>query len=151
MGRMYSVSFEDVGVTADQDLFQIEAVTNNVVLHACYISQNSDVADAESENLTIRIRRVTDALTNVTAEAQLDLGDAAALADLNVNDTTPFTTGAANIHVECWNIAQTWVWLPPPELRIVMQVSDVVTVNLVANPADSLTMSGTLYFAESGS
>lgn len=151
MPRMYSVSFTDVAVSAAQDLFQIEAVTNNVVLHACYVSQNSDVGDTAAENLTIRIRRVTDALTNVTAEAQLDLGDAAALADLNVNDTTPLTTGAETVHVECWNIAQTWVWLPPPELRIVMQVLDVIVVNLVAAPADALTMSGVLYFGESGS
>lgn len=151
MARMYSVSFTDVAVSLAQDLFQIEAVTNNVVLHACYISQNSDVGDAAAENLTIRIRRVTDALTNVTAEAQLDLGDAAALADLNVNDTTPLVTGAATIHPECWNISQSWIWLPPPELRIVMQVADVVTVNLVSAPADALTCSGVLYFSESGS
>ena len=147
---MYSVSFTDVAVTADQDLFQIEAVTNPVILHACFISQNSDVGDSAAENLTIRIRHVTDALTNVTAEVKLQQADPAALADLNVNDTTPLVTGAETIHVECWNIALPWVWLPPPELRIYVPVDEVVTVNLVANPADSLTMSGVLYFSEQG-
>ena len=151
MGRIYSVSFADVAVTAQQDFFQIEGVTVPAIIHAVYLSQNSDVGDAAAEALTIRIRRVTDALTNVTAEAQLDEGDAAANADLNVNDTTPLTTGAENIHVEAWNIAMPFVYLPPPELRIVVPVGDVVTVNLATTPADSLTLSGTMYFEEIGS
>ncbi len=150
MGRMYSVSFTDVPVSAAQDFFQIEAVTKPAILHAIFLSQNSDVGDANAENLTVRFRRVTDVLTNVTAEVQLDKGDGAALADLNVNDTTPLTTGAETIHAECWNIAIPFIWMPPPELRIVVPVDDVVTVNLVSAPTDSLTMSGVMYFEEIG-
>ena len=146
--RLYSVSFTDIAVTVAQDFFQIEAVTNDVVLHAVYISQNSDVADAAAENLTIRIRRVTDVLTNVTAEVNLDKDNSAALADLNVNDTTPLTTGAETIHVECWNIAMPWIYLPTPELRPIIPAADCITVNLVSAPNDELTVSGTLYFEE---
>ncbi len=151
MARIYSVSFTDVAVTAAQDLFQIEANTVPIVILGCYISQNSDVADAAAENLTIRLRQVTDALSNVTAEVKLDQGDAAALADLNINDTTQLTTGAVTLHVEVWNIAFPWVYLPPDELRPKIKVSDVMTVNLVSAPTDELTMSGTLYFKESSS
>ena len=150
MGRMYSASFAEVAVTAQQDLFQIEAVTVPAIIHAVYLSQSTDVGDAAAESLSILIRRVTDALTNVTAEAQLDTGDAAALADLNVNDTTELVTGAANVHAEAWNIAMPFVYLPPPELRIVVPVGDVVVVNLNTTPADSITMSGTMYFEEIG-
>ncbi len=146
--RIYSVSFSDIAVTADQDFFQIEAVTSPVIIHAVYISQNTDFGDAAAEILTILIRHVTDALTNVTAEVKLNQADSAALADLNVNDTTPFTTGAETIHAECWNIAMPFVYLPPPELRPTCPVGEVITVNLVANPADSITCSGTLYFEE---
>ncbi len=150
MGRRYSVGFTDVAVTAIQDLFQIEAKTVPVILHSIVLSQNSDVGDAAAENLTVRIRRVTDALTNVTAEVKLDNRDADALADLNVNDTTPFTTGAVTIHPECWNIAIPFIWMPPPELRIIVPVDEVVTVNLVSAPNDALTMSGVMYFEEIG-
>ncbi len=150
MGRMYTVSFTDVGVSEDQDLFQIEAVTRPVIIHAVFLSQNSDVGDANAESLTIRFRRVTDALTNVTAEVKLDEQDSAASADLNVNDTTPFVENAQTIHPEFWNIAIPFIWLPPPELRISVPVDDVVTVNLVADPVDSLTMSGVMYFEEIG-
>ncbi len=150
MGRMYSVSFTEVAVTAQQDLFQIEAVTVPAIIHAVYLSQTSDLGDAASEGLSILIRRVTDALVNVTAEAQCDPGDAAALADLNVNDTTELVTGAANVHSEAWNILTPFVYLPPPELRIVVDVGNCITVNLNTTPADSITMSGTMYFEEVG-
>lgn len=151
MGRIYSVSFDGVGVTAVQDLFQLEANTVPAIIHAIYLSQSTDVGDAAAEALAIRIRRVTDALTNVTAEAQMDDGDAAALADLNVNDTTPLTTGAEVLHAENWNIAMPFVYLPPPELRIVCEVGNCITVNMNTTPADSITMSGTMYFEEVGS
>ena len=150
MGRIYSVSFTEVGVTAQQDLFQIEAVTVPAIIHAVYLSQSSDLGDTESEGLSILIRRVTDALTNVTAEAQLDTGDAVAFADLNVNDTTELVAGAQNVHTEVWNILTPFIYLPPPELRIVVPVGDVVTVNLNTTPADSITMSGVMYFEEIG-
>ena len=146
--RIYSASFTDVAVTADQDFFQIEAVTSPLIILGCWISQNTDFGDASAEHLTIRVRHVTDALTNATAEVNLNKADSAALADINVNDTTPLVTGAETIHVEAWNIAMPWVYLPPPELRPTCPVDDVITINLVANPADSLTCSGTLYFEE---
>lgn len=152
MARIYSVSFTDIAVTAAQDFFQIEAVTVPASILSVFISQNSDVADAAAENLTIRIRQVTDALTNVTAEVQLDQRDAAALSDLNVNDTTELTTGAATVHAEVWNIAFPWVWTPPvyrgvPQ-ELIVPVGEVITVNLVTAPSDELTISGTMYFAE---
>lgn len=151
MGRMYTASFTDVAVTAQQDLFQIEANTVPAKLHAIFLSQIADVGDAAAENLSIIIQRVTDAVTNDIAEGLLDTGDGAALADLAVNETTELTTGAAIIHSEAWNIAMSWIWMPPPEMRITVEVGNAVVVNLNTTPADSLTMSGTMYFEEGGS
>lgn len=150
MARMYTCSFEDVAATAAQDLWQIEAVTIPYTIHQITISQSSDFGDAAAENLIIKMRRVTDALTNVTAEALLDLGDGAALADLNVNDTTQLVTGADTIWAEAWNIALPFIWMPPPEQRIVGKVSDVTVITMSA-PADSLTIHGTMVFSEEGS
>ena len=150
MGRLYSADFTEVAVTAQQDLFQIEAQTVPAIIHAVYLSQTSDVGDSAAENLSIIIQRVTDAVTNDIAEVALDGGDAAANANLAVNETTELTTGASIIHSEAWNIAQTFIYLPPPELRPVVQIGNVIVVNLNTTPADSLTMSGTLYFEELG-
>ena len=57
MGRMYTVTFTDVAVTAQQDLFQIEANTTPVIIHAIFLSQISDVGDSAAENLSILLRR----------------------------------------------------------------------------------------------
>ncbi len=150
MGRLYTLEFTDIDVTAIQDFFQLEAITVPVILHAIFLSQNTDVGDAAAENLTVRIRKVTDAVGDVTVEGKLDNRDSAALANLNVNDTTPLTTGAKTIHAECWNVAIPFIWMPPPELRIVISPSDAVTVNLPTAPTDSLTISGVMYFEEIG-
>ena len=149
MGRKYSVSFTDVAVTAAQDLFQIEAPSKLTRLVAMYLSQTSDVGDGSSENLLIKIQRVTDTVTNSATERALEISDSAATANLNVNQTTQLTTGAAILHAEAWNILQSFIYLPPPELRPVVEIGNAIVVTLPA-PADSLTMSGTLYFEEEG-
>jgi len=150
MGRRYSVSFTEVGVTAQQDLFQIEANTVPAKILGVYLSQSSDLGDAASEGLSILIRRVTDAVTNDVAEVPLDAGDGVANADLAINETTELTTGATTIHSEAWNILTPFVYLPTPEMQPVVTVGDALVVNLNTTPADSITMSGTLYFEEVG-
>ena len=150
MGRLYSASFTEVAVSAQQDLFQIEANTVPAIIHAVFLSQSSDVGDSESEGLSILIRRVTDTVTNDIAEVALDGGDAAANADLAINEITELTTGARTIHAEDWNILTPFTYLPTPELRPVVQVGNAIVVNLNTTPADAITMSGTLYFEEIG-
>lgn len=151
MGRMFSVSFSEVAVTAQQDLFQLEAITVPAILHSVFLSQSSDVGDAASEGLSILIRRVTDNVGSPFATVSpLDLGDSAANAEAAINETTELTTGATTLHSEAWNILTPFVYLPPPELRPVIQIGNAITVNLNTTPADSITMSGTLYFEEIG-
>lgn len=152
MSRIFTVQFTEVAVTAQQDLFQIEALVVPAKLHAVYLSQSTDVGDAEAEGLSILIRRVTDAVTNDLAEAKIDSGSAAANADLAVNETTELVTGAETIHSEVWNIAQgPFIYLPPPEHRPTIEIGNAIVVNLNTTPADSITMSGTAYFSEYGS
>ena len=146
---MYTVQFSEVSVTAQQDLFQIEALTVPAIIHAVYISQSSDTGDASAAMVSIRFHRVTDAVTDDLATVQLDKGDATQKADVAINETTELVTGIEVIHSEVWNIALPFIWLPPPEMRIVVEVGNVVVVNM--NTTDTLTMSGTIYFEEVGS
>ncbi len=150
MGRIYSVSFTDVPVTVVQDLFQVEAKVVPAILHAIYISQNTDVGDAAAENLTIQILRVTDTVTDDLPTVQLDAGDATQNANVAINETSQLTTGAEIVHTECWNISQTFIYLPPPELRPIIKIDDAIVVDLATAPNDSITISGTLYFEELG-
>ncbi len=149
MGRMYTVQFTDASVSVSQDLFQIESLITPATLHAVYLSQTSDVGDSSAENLVVRILRVTDAVTDDLATVQLDKGDATQTADVAVNETSLLTTGLEVVHSEAWNIALPFIWLPPPEMRVIGTIGDVIIVNIAA-PADALTMSGTVYFEESG-
>lgn len=150
MGRMYSVSFTDVAVTADQDFFQIEAKGGPVIIHYVEIGQNSDVGDSAAESLTIIIQKITDDITDAATDVPIDSGTNVSLADIVVNDTTPLTTGAVTLHASVWNIAMPWIYMPTPEMRPVIEVDNALTVTLVADPADSLTVSGTMYFEEIG-
>jgi hypothetical protein len=151
MGRIYTVQFTNVAVTAQQDLFQIEALVVPATIHAVYLSQTTDVGDAAAENLSIMLCRFTDAVTDDLATVQLDPGDATQNADVAVNETTELVTGLEIIHSEAWNIAMPFVYLPPPELRPIVQIGNGFSVNLNTTPADSITMSGTIYFEEFGS
>ena len=151
MGRRYSVSFTDVAVTVQQDLFQLEALVVPAKLLGCTISQSSDVGDAAAEGLSILVRRFTDAVTNDVAEVKMDGGDGAANANLAINETVELITGAEVIHSEVWNIALPFIYLPPPEMRPSIQIGNGVAIKLNTTPADSITVSGTLYFEEMGS
>ncbi len=148
--RMYTVSFTEVAVTAQQDLFQVEANTVPAVIHGVTLSQTSDVGDSAAENLSIMIARVTDVVTDDLATVQADKGDATQLADVAINETSELTTGIEIYHSEAWNIALPFIWMPPPEMRLIVEIGNTVVVNLNTTPADSLTMSGTIYFSESG-
>lgn len=148
MSRIYSVSFTDVAVAAQQDLFQLQAVTVPAIIHAVFLSQISDMGDASSEGLSILLARVTDSVTNDLAEVRLDDSDAVANANLAINETTELVTGIETIHPEGWNILTPFVYLPPPELRPKIAPGDTFVVNLNTTPNDSITMSGVLYFEE---
>jgi len=148
MSRMYTVQFSEVAVSAQQDLFQIEALITPAIIHAVYISQSSDVGDASAAMVSIQLRKATDAVTDDLATVQLDEGDATQTADVAINETTELVTGQLIYHSEVWNIALPWVWLPPPEMRINVKIGEVLCVNM--NTTDTLTMSGTIYFEETG-
>ena len=150
MGRIYAVNFNEVAVSVQQDLFQIEAQTTPAILHAIYLSQSTEEWDAEAENLNVIIQRVTDAVTDDLNAVALDGGDTAENANLAINETSELTTGASIIHAESWNVAQSFIYLPPPELRPIVQIGNAIVVNLNNTPTDAITMSGTMYFEEIG-
>ncbi len=149
--RVYSADFVEVAVSAQQDLFQIEALTTPVILLGVVLGQTNIVTDANAEIWSILFRRFTDVCTNDIAEAQLDLGDAALLADLAINETTELVTGTEVVHADTWNLALPFIYEPTPEKYITIQICDGLAINLNTTPAGSTTVSGTVYLGQSGS
>jgi hypothetical protein len=155
VGRMYSISFEGVAVTAAQDLFEILSVTEKPFrMHALSISQSSDAGDAASEQLTVRIFRVTGSPTSgsggsTATPTPLYPNDTASSVTAEINNTTRLSGGTAvTLHRQCFNVMAGLEIVFTPECRPTIAGATRLVVGLEAAPADSLTMSGTLYIEE---
>lgn len=154
-GRFYAVTFEAVAVTAAQDLFELTPADDKpVLIHGLYLSQSSDVADAAEEMLRVKIIRghTTGGSggSTPTPAPLASSANAAAGFVSKVNNTTIASAGTAvDLHAEAFNIRAGLVYIPTPEARPgASQANVTIVVRLMAAPADSLTMSGTLIVEE---
>lgn len=152
MGRIYSATFEEVAVTAAQDLFELVAPADmSVAIHGLVISQSSDAGDSESEQLNILIHRgsTSGSAGSTPTPAPMQVGDAASTVTVEANNTSQSTEGT-QIHAECFNVmAGLAIWWTP-ECRPIISPSGRLNVELQSTPGDELTMSGTIYFEEIG-
>ncbi len=149
--RVFSAPMPPVAITAQQDLFQIEALTTPIILLGVVLGQTNIVTDANAEIWSILFRRFTDVVTNDIAEAKLDLGSAALLADIAINETTELVTGTELVHPDTWNLALPFIYEPTPEKFITIQIGDGLAINLNTTPAGSTTVSGVVYLGQAGS
>lgn len=152
MGLIFSTQFNNVTVSALQDLFEVVAPsTGPVVIHRCIISQFSDYGDAQAEGARILIIRGATTTGSASAGTANDLGltGATFTGSVKSNSTTPATSGTPlTLHSESWNVQQAFDYLPTPETRIWVPPSGRLVVNLPANPADALSVTGTLIFEQ---
>lgn len=155
MSRMYTVQFTGVAVTAQQDFFEITAAAGkNCRLRAVYLSQSSDVGDTAEEGLAITIKAgatVSGSGGSAPTPIPTNVTDAAAGFSAEVNNTTKANTGTiVTHHSENWNIRVPYQLILPPEMCVEITGSRRLTVELGTTPADSLTISGTIYVEEFG-
>lgn len=155
MGMLYSAQFNGVAATAQQDLFELVAPADAVVVvHQVVLSQSTEVGDAAEEGLAILVKRgatTSGSGGSAVTPAPLEFGFAAAGSTVEANNTTKASAGTiVTLHSEVWNVRSQLLILPTPELRIVLSPSQRLTVELATTPADSITLNGTLYFEEIG-
>lgn len=149
MGRMYSATFEEVAVSVIQDLFEINAPANAiVVVHGFEISQSSDT-DSEQLNLLIHRGSTSGSGGSTPTARPMELGDPAFEGTVEANNTAQSTEGVF-IHSAAFNVLNGYVWIPTPEIRPVISPSGRLIIELQTAPGDELTMSGTVYFEERG-
>jgi hypothetical protein len=155
MARVYTVSFTAVAVTAAQDLFEITPADDKPCkVLGLMIAQSSDAGDAQDEQLGLKvIRGFTTSGSGGSAPTPAPLGPSAAAAGFSaeVNNATVANTGTTTtLHADAFNVRAGYqIWLPEGCEWGVSQANTTLVVNVTA-PADSLTMSGTLYVAEDG-
>lgn len=153
MGRLYTVSFTDVAVSAAQDLFEIAPAANKPVqIHGLFLGQTSDVGDAQDELLrysVIRGHATSGSGGTTPTPAPHLVADTAAGFAAEVNNTTIASTGTTTtLHVGVFNIRSGEALLLTPELRWRCHNGSSRIVVRIPAPTDSLTMSGTLYVEE---
>jgi hypothetical protein len=149
---MYSATFEEVSVSAAQDLFELVAPADMAVkIHGLVLSQSSDAGDSESEQLNVLIHRGSTSGSggSTPTPAPLHVGSVASTVTVEANNTTQGTEGTI-IHSECFNVmAGLQIWWTP-ETMPVISPSGRLIVELQTAPDDAITMSGTIYFEEIG-
>lgn len=159
MGRMYTAQFSAVAVSAAQDLFEIAAPADAiVVIHEWNIFQTSDVGDAAEEIMRIECVRGIGAVTSgsggstVTPQAVSD-GDPAFGGTVEANNTTRMAAGTGSLETlpqHGWNVRSEYQKIYTPETRPVISPGNRWTLSLPVAPADSLTTSGTVTIEEIG-
>lgn len=156
LGRAYSAIFNAVAVTAQQDLFEVNAAAAKPVeLLGILLSQSSEVADAAEEMLNILIKTGPTTSGNTGGSAPTAIprvtGDAAFAGNIEINNTVKATGGTIVTHdVFNWNIRVPFHMIWIPEMTIQIVGGGRLTVELATTPADSITMSGTIYLRELG-
>lgn len=152
-GRVYTVLFSAVAVSAAQDLFElIPADDKPIELVGMKLGQTSDAGDAADELLQLSIiRGFTASGTggNAATPQPLCHADAPAGFTAEVNNTTVATTGTTGtLHTDTWNVRAGYeMWWPEGMRPTAGQGNTSIVVRQTA-PADALTMSGTLYVRE---
>ncbi len=153
LGRIYAVTFSAVAVTAAQDLFEITPASNRPIeIVGIELGQTSDAGDAQDEQLQISIVR-----GHTTSGSGGSAPTPAALSPLNTaagftaeaNNTTIASAGTTvTLHVAAWNVRAGYINWFPEECRPSATSTNTTIVVRQTAPADSITMSGTLYVRE---
>ncbi len=155
MSGVYTVQFNGVGATAQQDFFELVAAsTKPLVILGFTISQSSDVGDAAEEGLSVLFKSgQTTSGTGGSAATPVatDSSGSAASFTAEVNNTTKASTGTIVTHAAWnWNVRVPLEVIFTPEQQLIMAAGRRCTMELATTPADSLTVSGTIWVQEIG-
>jgi len=124
IGRVYKGSTHAVSVSTAQDLCELNAPADAVVIvHSVTVTQSSDYGNAEAEGLAIQIRRgdsTSGSGGSAVTPTPVNKGDAAFGGTLEMNNTTQATADGDVLHAENFNAQVGLFYLPPPSDRDVL-------------------------------
>lgn len=152
-GRLYTVSFSNVTLSAVQDLFLLIAGSGKGLgLHSIELGQITGVTVA---NLRLRIRMHPVTVTNgsggtAPTPQKTNNNDAAATFTARANDTTQSSSSGttADMVATVVNTINGFVWYPPvPGRPLVCPVSGAIAISLDTAPS-SLVFNGSVTVEE---
>ena len=154
MGRVYTVTFENIAVTAAQDFFEISPADDKPVkILGLFLSQSTETGDAAEEMMRIKVIRghtTSGSGGSSFTPIPIDPSSPAAGFSSEINNTTIASAGTnVDIHAEAFNVRSGLaMWWTPESSPMAKQGDTTIVIRLMANPADSVTMGGTLYVEE---
>lgn len=149
---IYSAPMDALAVTTATDLFHLTATADSVVyLHALNLCQTTDLGDAAEEVLRIGVYIGVTGGSGGTAatEVKYNSQDIAAVTGVVLMNNSSISTGGTLLDVIGWNIRVPLEKIWTPETRIRCDAGeDPIAFRLLAAPADSVTISGSLVWEE---
>lgn len=155
VGMEYFVHFENVAVSAAQDLFElIASAAKPLVVEDGELTQSTELGDAQEEQLVLRWRR-----GNTTSGSggtgptptKKNPSFAASTFTVEVNNTTKATAGTVDtLMPSTWNVRQEKRFAPLPQGVLEVPGGGRLCLELVNAPADPITLSGWLLVREIG-
>jgi hypothetical protein len=156
-GRIYTVVFGAVSISAAQDAFEITPADDKPVeLVGITFDQTGvgDVGDAAEELLrwtVIRGHTTSGSGGSAPTPRPTQRNDAAAGFAAEVNNTTIASVGTAvTLHEGAFNVRAGMIFWWPPGCEPSAGQGDTTIVVRLPAPADAITISGTLYVRELG-
>jgi hypothetical protein len=148
---MYTAGFEAIAVSAVQDLFQLLAASNvAVIVHEVRFSQVT-VEVSEMVELMMHRGSTNGSGGGTDTPNPNDMSLPAADTTVEINNTTQATNGTlVGFRKEVWQMVHPFLWLPPPEGRVLIPGGDLFHVSLETAPDAETTMSGAILFEELG-
>jgi hypothetical protein len=151
---LFGANFSAQAITTATDLFECTpAADRPAVLYGMTLGQTTDLGDAAEETLMIGVYRDCTAGSGGTANTEYNYNQAAlGSPTMATRSLGTASTGGTLIDIIPWNIRVPLVWIPVPEMRPkfsnIAAEGPVSTLRLIAAPADSITVSAVLYWAE---
>jgi hypothetical protein len=152
MGRVYEVQFNNISVSAVQDLISIQS-TSGMALKLLEVVLGQITATTV-ESLRLTFKRFSGAYSigsggTAPTPAKHNFGDPAAVATSRVNDTTQTTGGTSvTVRADIYNEINGYQYLAIPDKEIIIAPSQALIISLDTAPAAARTMSGSLTFEE---
>jgi len=156
MSGIYTVQFNGVAVTAQQDLFELVAhASKQCVLLGFSLSQVTEVGDAQEEQVSILVKSgQTTSGTGGTSVTPVPLDTSNTIASgftAEANNTTKASTGTISTHYTyTWNVRMPFDIILPDTMQLIFGAGKRVTIELATTPADAITMSGFVVVQEIG-
>lgn len=153
--RFYTLQFNNVAVTAAQDLFALKVGASiPIKIHQFELNSESSTSPAELrviiKRMTATVTMGTGGSTGLTPASIASSDTTCSITNAGTNNTSRATTSGSSTTLFAWgwNVLNGLLFVPPPEWMPTFQVNEGCIIGLETAPGGSTTMDGYVVFSE---